>query len=316
MNISEALCKFSVQMQADGRSRFTVQQYQRHVSLLIKWLTDTNAPTELPQITAETIAGFLASSAATLQPTGNNKKASSMNALRASLKSFFSFCVRAGWVQHNATYLLKRAKTANRPPRALTIDEQRKLLETLAAAPGNEAKRDSLLYHLLLSTGIRVGSALAIDWKDIDFARGELMLLKTKGDRPDVIPLPPSLLLHLKDARGPRITGPVFINYRGGRLSSRHVQRRLKFWLSSAGILSTASPHSLRHSFAMNVYNSSHDLLLVKEAMRHRSIASTTVYARAADTSVRRAIETVDPGAQLWGDTKDWLGAHAGIVPG
>ncbi|MFN0207856.1 MAG: tyrosine-type recombinase/integrase [Planctomycetota bacterium] len=317
MQIHDALNKFSLQMSADGRSPYTILQYRRHVSSFIKWLTDTNAPTELTQITAESIAGFLASPAASTQKTGINKKSSSMNALRASLKAFFTFATRANWTTANPTYLLRRAKCSPRPPRSLTSDEQRKLLETVAAADTPQARRDSLLYHLLLATGIRIGSALAINWKDIDFARGELALLKTKGDQPETIPLPPSLLLHLKEVRGARISGPVFINMQGGRLSSRHAQRKLKYWVSAAGILTSCSPHSLRHSFAMNIYNSSHDLLLLKDAMRHRSVTSTQVYARAADTTVRRAIETVDPGAQLWAaNTKDWLAAHAGIVPG
>ncbi len=61
-------------------------------------------------------------------------------------------------------------------------------------------------------------------------------------------------------------------------------------WLEKAGTTTAASPHSLRHSFATDLYRRTGDVLLVKEALHHLGIANTLVYARADEERVRRAL--------------------------
>lgn len=73
-------------------------------------------------------------------------------------------------------------------------------------------------------------------------------------------------------------------------MSARHVQRRFIGWLQRAGITRRASPHTLRHTFATNLYQKTGDILLVKDALHHRSITSTLVYARTDEARVRDAI--------------------------
>jgi site-specific recombinase XerD len=87
-----------------------------------------------------------------------------------------------------------------------------------------------------------------------------------------------------------RTTGPLFPTRDGRRLTSRQVARRLAGWLEAAGITRRASPHTLRHSFATQLYRKTGDILLVREALRHRSIASTLVYARVDGERLRRAL--------------------------
>ena len=74
------------------------------------------------------------------------------------------------------------------------------------------------------------------------------------------------------------------------RITTRHVCRRFHEWLKLAGITRSASPHALRHTFAMAIYKKSGDIALTQAALRHRSIASTLVYARVDRDRVRAAI--------------------------
>jgi hypothetical protein len=67
-------------------------------------------------------------------------------------------------------------------------------------------------------------------------------------------------------------------------------QRRLGIWCRKAGVDRRISPHDLRHSFAIRLYRKTRDLLLVQAALRHRSIASTCVYAHTDDRAVRVAL--------------------------
>ena len=59
--------------------------------------------------------------------------------------------------------------------------------------------------------------------------------------------------------------------------------------MAKAGL--RGSPHVLRHSFGMAVYQRTGDLLVTQQAMRHRSISSTVVYARCDDRRLREVME-------------------------
>ncbi len=87
-----------------------------------------------------------------------------------------------------------------------------------------------------------------------------------------------------------RSPGPLFTSKGGQRISRRQAQRRFTRWLEKAGVTRSASPHSLRHRFALALYGRTGDVLLVKEALHHRSITSTLVYARADEERLRRAL--------------------------
>jgi site-specific recombinase XerC len=73
-------------------------------------------------------------------------------------------------------------------------------------------------------------------------------------------------------------------------MCARHAQRRLGIWCMAAGVERRISPHDLRHSFAIRLYKRTRDLLLVQQALRHRSIASTTVYARCDEGRLREVL--------------------------
>ena len=136
------------------------------------------------KLTPAVLAKFFADDAAKNSCRGGPKKAVSLNAMRTSVRCFAKHLHDAGLVATNPARMLRRARCAPPPPRALHPDEQKRLLEVLAKAEGDEAARDRMLVELLLGTGIRIGSALALDIADIDFAHGELTLRSTKNNRP------------------------------------------------------------------------------------------------------------------------------------
>jgi site-specific recombinase XerD len=286
MRLDQALYLYIEQLRADGRSEHTVRQYRRHVRLLDAWLGGT---AHVEDMTHEDLARFLNTDQARLRPDGKPKKATAMNGLRSSLRTFFAYAHAAGLTRTNPARLIRRARCAPPPPRGLSRDEQERLLATLDAAEGEEAERDRVLFHVMLATGIRVGSALALDVEDVDLERGELYLRTTKGDRPMPVyfnrRIGDLLRGHVRD----RASGPLFESRHGLRVSARQVQRRLAYWLEVAGCR-RASPHALRHSFGQRVYEETRDPFVVMAAMGHRSIASTLVYVRNDPGRVRHAL--------------------------
>jgi integrase len=122
---------------------------------------------------------------------------------------------------------------------------------------------------------------------DLDLAVGTATLRELKGGGTMQVFLRRDLVELLTAAVGDRRTGPVFAGRDGGHLTQCHVQRRFKGWLAKAGIRGRYSPH--RHSFALDLYERTGDVLVVQAAPSHRAISSTMVYARASPERVRAA---------------------------
>ena len=102
--------------------------------------------------------------------------------------------------------------------------------------------------------------------------------------------LRPELVELLAAWVGDRRSGPVFAARDGEALTARQAQRRFELWLRRAGIRGRYSPHSLRHTFGMGLYERTGDVLVVQAALGHRAITSTMVYARASAERVRAAV--------------------------
>jgi integrase/recombinase XerC len=288
MHLQDALAAFQVQLLADGRSEHTRKQYERHTRSMIAWLEDTGQPTEIADVTPVIVAEFFASDSARLSARGGAKRASSANAQRTSIRCWLRWAHESGLVASNPARLLKRARCAPGPPKSLRGDEQERLLKVLDDATGDEAARDRMLVSMLLKTGIRIGSALALDVEDIDLAHGELTLRSTKNDNPATAVMPATLVTALTEFLGDRTTGPVFLAGTR-RISTRHVQRRICNWLRKAKVTGR-SVHSLRHTFACDLLARTGDLRLVQAAMNHRSVVSTTIYAQVSRERLREAV--------------------------
>lgn len=293
MQIEQALALYEQQLRADGRSEHTVSQAQRHVLALARWAACEGPGCDLTALDHACLARFMGSDTARLRPDGSAKKPTSSNALRSSIRSFLRYCHDAGYVRQDPGRLIRRARCGPGPPRALTVGEKERFLEVLAEGVGPEARRDELLARLLLGAGLRLGEAVGLDGADLDLEAGQLWLRATKSGRPARAFLPADLTeaLHAHvEAQG---QGPLFQARHGERISTRHARRRLVEALERAGVRRPAGPHSLRHSFATGLLGRTGDLALVQAALRHRSIAATTVYVEVPDERLREAVGVI-----------------------
>jgi integrase/recombinase XerC len=289
MKIEKALEHFLVQLEADGRSAHTIGQYRRHVGLLARWIARERGDVGVEEITHEGLARFLASPDARQRGDGRSKKAGSANALRTSLRVFFKYVHEAGYAPTNPARLIRRAVCGRPPPRGLSDAEAQRLMDALILAQGPEARRDHLLFDLMLSTGIRLSAALALDAAHVDLDRGELVVRHAKGNREERVILGGGIKDHLVGYLAGRGPGALFTERGGRRISTRQAQRRLVQWLAKAGC-QPRSPHALRHSFAQRLYGLTRDVLLVQRALGHLTIASTLVYAQADAERLREVL--------------------------
>jgi len=290
MDIDQALERYVVQLQADGRVASTIDQVRRYVELLARWLKEHGQPTDVRAITHEHLAGFLASDKVRQRHDGRSRRATSANVLRSKLRSFFSYVADAGYAERNAAKLVQRAKCGPPPPHTLPPEDCRRLLASLAKRKDPRGRRDHALFSLLLAAGLRIGSAVALRIEDLDLPQGTALLRKSKADRPAQAFLSPEVVCTLRAYIGKRRGGPLFESAPGKAIDVRQARRRLTQALEAAGIQRRATPHSLRHAFAVNLLTRTQNLRLVQKAMHHASIASTCAYAAVADDAVRRAL--------------------------
>jgi integrase/recombinase XerC len=199
----------------------------------------------------------------------------------ASLRSFFRYLRRQGMVDADPVSGLRNPKQPRRLPRLLRVDEVIRLLDGISAATPHGV-RDRAMFETLYGGGLRVSELVGIDLADLDFET-DLVRVRGKGRRERLSPvgrMAMSWIAGYLPLRQPKRQGEsaVFLNRYGTRLTSRSVGRLLDSYLVSAGLVSNASPHTLRHSFATHLLDRGADLRSVQELLGHRNLTTTQIY--------------------------------------
>jgi len=164
-------------------------------------------------------------------------------------------------------------------------------MATIGGGTSAEDQRDLVLFELMLNTGIRLGTAVALNVEDADLDAGILHLSTTKQNRPDQVYFGKSIKKQLRRYLKGQPSGPIFTTRTGRRLSSRQIQRRFGEWVERAKIKRSATVHCLRHTLGSHLYKQTGDIFLVKEMLRHKSINSTLVYANISRNRIRNVVE-------------------------
>jgi len=286
MKLSTAIKRFDTQLRADGKSERTRQAYLRDLGRLEAWL---KRDVQVSIIAPNTLARFLANgNAATVS-------ALTINRTKTALRVFFRFLTDAGHLSDNPARLIRSTPTDRRVPSYLSSDEAKRLLSTIANANTAVSKRDHTMFSLLLGTGMRLGSLVALTARDVNLGEG-IVAIRAKGGREQTVFLNASLCRLLRlyiDASDGGDGRPLFCSRSGNRLGPRQIQLRLRHWLEAAGITRHFSVHSLRHAFAMRLFSKTGNLRLVQRALGHRHIATTEIYAQVEDKALRKAITSL-----------------------
>jgi integrase/recombinase XerC len=232
------------------------------------------------------------------------EKASSLARKLASIRSFYRFLLQRGRVTNNPAEDIRSPKLPKPLPRVLTKDAAWSLME-FPADGSWLSLRDRALLETLYSTGARVGEAVGMNWNDLDQAEG-LVRLRGKGAKERIVPigevavhaieryrkaLPPALAPSAPSA-------PLFVNHRGGRLTTRSVARMVaRYSRSLAG--GPISPHTLRHSFATHLLDEGADLRSIQEMLGHASLSTTQKYTHLAADQLAAVYDRAHPRAHL-----------------
>ena len=160
--------------------------------------------------------------------------------------------------------------------------------------------RDYALFMLGCSTGLRNSAIHEINVEDLDLARREVTVTE-KNDVTKPVYLGKNtcdalagwldVRKMLLDKRG-AISDALFISNQMHRITDVTLARVLKKYTADLG--KHITPHKMRSTCAMNLYEASGDIYLVAQQLGHKSIRNTAIYARATEKRLREAVDVLD----------------------
>jgi integrase/recombinase XerD len=211
------------------------------------------------------------------------------------VRGLLDYAWRSGRAERNVLdgFSLKHSmrRTA---PKSLNLEEAERLVQA-TTAPGPTARRDRLIILLLYGCGLRTSELCALDVAHVNRERRELVVLRTKGDRPRAIPIPEALyteLLAYMLEHGKR--GPLFrTSTRRRRLRACDVCEVVTGAAARAGLRAGVTPRTLRHSFATHLMDRGVDLAVIASLMGHRSPQETGVYLHVLPERPQAAVRTL-----------------------
>ena len=182
------------------------------------------------------------------------------------------------------------------PPRSLTLQEAQRLVAACARATAAQ-RCERLIVLLLYGCGLRTHELVALNVEHVAVEHKELHVLKAKGDRPRVVPVPDGvfveLLAYLHERGGKR--GALFKTAtKHTRISSGDVVAIVRAAARRAGLADDVTPKTLRHSFATHLMDRGVDLGVIASLMGHRSPQETGVYLHELPSRKEEAVQRID----------------------
>jgi integrase/recombinase XerC len=279
----------------ENASAHTVRAYESDLSQYLTYLAQQLnrrqadlAPADLDHAAAR---GFLGS----LHARGNTK-ASAARKLSA-IRAFGRYLRREGVLEADPAALVGAPKREQRIPAHLAVDEMSKLLETPDVTTPL-GRRDRAILELFYASGLRLSELVGLDLEDVNLSSRVVRVLgkgrkerivpfnRTAGeairawlaDREQFLNVTYGLRQRGQTPRGRRAVDPLFVNYRGGRLSTRSVDKLVRRYVASCSTRYGISPHALRHSFATHLLEAGADLRAIQELLGHARLSTTQRY--------------------------------------
>lgn len=204
-------------------------------------------------------------------------KPETRKAYRNTISSFFRWLHKSGRRSDDPSLDVPRVKKPHAHPRPCPD-------RYIAAAIEKATSSEKLMIRLGAEFGLRRGEIARVHSDDVvaDSA-GRSLIVRGKGDKQRIVPLPDDLACIIMDARGYLFPGRF-----GGHVEESYIGDHISHLLPDG-----YAAHTLRHRFATTAYAATHDLFVVAELLGHESVETTEHYVAMPDGRLREATAAV-----------------------
>jgi integrase/recombinase XerC len=295
-----------------GGSAHTLRAYHRELHNFVAWIIASHGPDQSPDRIEHThIRSYLS----TLYDRGLSK-ASAARAL-ASIRSWFKWLARTGYVQQNVASLVSTPKLPKHLPRVPSIEQMNRVVDTVEEDAAAWPARDKAIVELLYGCGMRNAELIGLNLNDIHWAN-EAILVRGKGQKQRYVPLGDAAAQALRAylaERSARLTATspaatssaLFLNLRlrglgkpghDARLTTRSVGRIVKRLAMLRGLPSDVHPHTLRHAFGTHLLEEGADLRAIQELLGHERLSTTQRYTQLTTAQLTQVYDRTHPRAK------------------
>jgi integrase/recombinase XerC len=215
----------------------------------------------------------------------------------AAVRTFLRYLRRESIIDGDPGALVPTPKREIRMPAHLSEDEMTALIDA-ASDDTPLGRRDRAILELFYASGLRLSEVAGLDLEDVNLGARMARVLG-KGGKQRLVPFNTSAVKAIREylkgreglvrdaGHGPAKAGhyvhrrqrePLFVNYRGGRLTVRSIDRLVRRYVAASGGRAGISPHALRHSFATHLLQRGADLRAIQELLGHARLGTTERY--------------------------------------
>ena len=264
-----------------GRSLNTIRNYDHYLSRFLEYAKISQPK----QITENLIREYRL----WLNRQGNKNgtlKKKTQNYYLIALRSFLKYIARRGVISLSSEYI----ELAKVPERSLDLISMEELSRLMKATEGDDLKslRDKAILELLFSTGLRVSELCDLP-RELNLKSDEISV-RGKGEKVRVVFLSEDAKKSVKKYLDKRndMDDALFVQMRSAsRLTSRSIERIIKYYAIKAGNSKKVTPHVMRHSFATDLLRNGADLRSVQMLLGHANIGTTQIYTHITDKELR-----------------------------
>lgn len=212
---------------------------------------------------------------------GETHSEGTVMAMKRTLRIFAQWLIDYKEIHPPFSPTVIKIKKLKNKPKALDID-----LVCMAIRKADE--EDSLMIHLMIETGIRIGEVTRIDVHDIADGRIDI---KGKGGIRRYACMTEELTARVHDFcdKYERFgSAPLFQKNNGwsGRLSPDNARNRVQRVFTKHCSLKM-TPHQLRHTFAIEMLKAGCDPITIQKLLGHKHFATTQIYLEQTDDHIR-----------------------------
>jgi integrase/recombinase XerC len=228
----------------------------------------------------------------------------------AAARTFLRYLRREGVIDTDPGALVRTPKREVRMPAHLSESE----MAALITAPSDEplGRRDHAILELFYASGLRLSELVGLDLDDLNLS-ARMVRVWGKGGKPRLVPFNVStrkaihaylnareLLVRARPPESGRkrdAREPLFVNYRGTRLTVRSVDRLVRRYVATTSTRTGISAHALRHSFATHLLQRGADLRAIQELLGHARLSTTQRYTHVNATQLLEVYRKAHPRA-------------------